>query len=179
MILIAFFDLCHNGEFVAPSFHEEIRGYFTFNEQNGTFQRRLRSTTVEGHIGIFHENTLGIMYTIHLNNRECYQLRMLLNLVKRPTAFGSLKSLNGIPYPAYHAAYLALGLLESDNLLCGNIIPHYGLPSPKATEDGIVENFNKVYNERTHFDSVELQRTINENESRLNNERKSSLPITQ
>ncbi|GFQ85412.1 ATP-dependent DNA helicase [Trichonephila clavata] len=40
---------------------------------------------------------------------------MLLNVVKGPTSFKTLKSVNGILYPTYQAACLALGLLEGDN----------------------------------------------------------------
>ncbi|GFX33215.1 ATP-dependent DNA helicase [Trichonephila clavipes] len=116
--LMAFFDLCHKDEFAASLLYEEISGYYTFNKQNGTFQRRLRGTPVEGHPGIFHEHTLGRIYTIHPNNRECYHLRMLLNVVKGPTSFESLKSVNGILCPTYQAACLALGLLEGYNPRC-------------------------------------------------------------
>ncbi|GFU44116.1 helitron_like_N domain-containing protein [Trichonephila clavipes] len=113
--LMAFFDLCHKDEFAASLLYEEIPGYYTFNKQNGTFQRRRRGTPVEGHPSIFHEHTIERIYTIHPNNRECYHLRMLLNVVKGPTSSESLKSVNGILYPTYQAAYLALGLLEGDN----------------------------------------------------------------
>ncbi|GFS52381.1 ATP-dependent DNA helicase [Trichonephila clavipes] len=109
---MAFFDLCHKEEFAASLLYEKIRGYYTFNKQNGTFQRRRRGTPVEGHPGIFHEHTLGGIYTIHHNNRESYNLRKLLNVVKGPTSFESLKSVNGILYPAYQAACLALGLQQ-------------------------------------------------------------------
>ncbi|GFQ90385.1 ATP-dependent DNA helicase [Trichonephila clavata] len=40
---------------------------------------------------------------------------MLLNVVKGPTSFKTLNSVNGILYPTYQAACLALGLLEGDN----------------------------------------------------------------
>ncbi|GFR16178.1 ATP-dependent DNA helicase [Trichonephila clavata] len=119
--LMAFFDLCQKDEFAASLLYEEIPGYiyiyiyYTFNKQNGSFQRRRRGTPVEGHPGIFHEHTLGRIYTIHPNNRGCYHLRMLLNVVKGPTSFKTLKSVNGILYPTYQEACLALGLLEGDN----------------------------------------------------------------
>ncbi|GFY47790.1 ATP-dependent DNA helicase [Trichonephila inaurata madagascariensis] len=70
---------------------------------------------------MFHEHTLGRIYTIHSNNRECYHLRMLLNVVKGLTSFESLKSVNGILYPTYQAACLALGLLEGDNHWCDTL----------------------------------------------------------
>ncbi|GFQ90386.1 ATP-dependent DNA helicase [Trichonephila clavata] len=37
--LMAFFDLCQNDEFAASLLYEEIPGYYTFNKQNGSFQR--------------------------------------------------------------------------------------------------------------------------------------------
>lgn len=119
--LMAFFDLCNNDEFAASLLYEEIPGYYTFNKQNGTFQRRRRGTPVEGHPGIFYEHTLGRIYTIHPNNRECYYLRLLLTFVKGPTSFESLKRVNGILHPTYQAACLALGLLEGDNHWCDTL----------------------------------------------------------
>ncbi|GFX68470.1 ATP-dependent DNA helicase [Trichonephila clavipes] len=91
------------------------------NKMEHIFQRRRRGTPVEGHPRIFHEHTLGRIYTIHTNNRECYHLRMLLNVVKGPTSFESLKSVNGILCPTYQAACLALGLLEGDNPWCDTL----------------------------------------------------------
>ncbi|GFX90219.1 helitron_like_N domain-containing protein [Trichonephila clavipes] len=38
--LMAFFDPCHKDEFAAFLLYEEMPGYYTFNKQNGTFQRR-------------------------------------------------------------------------------------------------------------------------------------------
>ncbi|GFV26503.1 helitron_like_N domain-containing protein [Trichonephila clavipes] len=119
--LMAFFGLCHKDEFAASLSYEEIPGYYIFNKQNGTYQRRRRGTPVEGHPGIFHEHTLERIYTFHPNNRECYHLTMLLNVVKGPTSFESLKSVNGILCPTYQAACLALVLLEGDNPWCDTL----------------------------------------------------------
>ncbi|GFY37475.1 ATP-dependent DNA helicase [Trichonephila inaurata madagascariensis] len=46
---------------------------------------------------------------------------MLLNVVKEPTSFESLKSVNGILYPTYQAACLALCSLEGDNHWCNTL----------------------------------------------------------
>ncbi|GBP48366.1 hypothetical protein EVAR_96404_1 [Eumeta japonica] len=57
----------------------------------------------------------------------------------------------------------------TDTIKGGNALPHYGLPSPQAS-DGIGENLNREYSENRNFDPVELQNTINHNEPRLNDE---------
>ncbi|GFX57341.1 ATP-dependent DNA helicase [Trichonephila clavipes] len=44
-----------------------------------------------------------------------------LNVIKRPTSFESLKSVNGILYPTHQAAYFALGLVEGDNHWCDTL----------------------------------------------------------
>ncbi|CAK1594996.1 unnamed protein product [Parnassius mnemosyne] len=46
---------------------------------------------------------------------------MLLNVVKGPTSFEFLKTVNGILHPTYQAACLALGLLEGDNHWCDTL----------------------------------------------------------
>ncbi|GFY28971.1 ATP-dependent DNA helicase [Trichonephila clavipes] len=145
--LMAFFDLCHKDEFAASLLYEEIPGYYTFNKQNGTFQRRHRGTLVEYHSGLFHEHTLGIIYAIHPNNRECYHLRMLLNVVKGPTSFESLKSVNGILYPTHKAACFALGLLEElwskfkDNFMV-DYVRDFQRHYPDANINAHLENFS-------------------------------------
>ncbi|GFY37782.1 uncharacterized protein TNIN_385821 [Trichonephila inaurata madagascariensis] len=142
------FDLCHKDEFAAPLFYEEISNFIThlINKMEHS-NDDCRDTPMEGHPSIFHEHTLGRIYApIHPNNRECYHLRILLNVVKGPTSFESLKRVNG-----------------------GNTLPHYDLPSPLAI-DGIVENLNREYIEHTIFNPFELQHTINQNEARLDNE---------
>lgn len=113
--LMAFFKLCQSDEFATTLLYEEVPAYYTFNKNNGTFQRRRRGTPVNNYPGIFHEHTLGRVYTVHPNNQECYYLRMLLYIVRGPTSFEKLRTVNGIVYPTYQAACLALGLLENDN----------------------------------------------------------------
>ncbi|GFW06066.1 helitron_like_N domain-containing protein [Trichonephila clavipes] len=114
--LMAFFELCHNDEFAASLLYEEIPDFITHLINKMVHSNdECRDTSMEGHPCIFHEQILGRIYTIHPNNREYYHLRMLLNPVKGPTSFESLKSVNGILYPTYQAACLALGLLEGHN----------------------------------------------------------------
>lgn len=113
--LMAFFMLCQIDDFAKTLFYEEVPAYYTYNKQSGTFQRRRRGTPVEGHPGILRDHVLGRVYTIHPNNHECYYLRMLLHVIKGPTSFDSLKTVNGVVHETYQAACLALGLLENDN----------------------------------------------------------------
>lgn len=68
-----------------------------------TWKRRRRGTAV------------GRVFTVHLNNAECYFLRMLLDKVPGPTSFKYLKTVNGVVCDTYQMACLRLGLLEDDD----------------------------------------------------------------
>lgn len=57
---------------------------------------------------------MGRVYTIHPNNTECFYLRMLLHVIRGPTSFLHLKTVEGIEHATFQSACLALGLLEDD-----------------------------------------------------------------
>jgi hypothetical protein len=46
-----------------------------------------------------------------------YYLRMLLNTVNGCTSYKDIKTVNGVEYPTFKEAYLALGFLDDDNEL--------------------------------------------------------------
>lgn len=59
-------------------------------------------------------DALGRVYTVHPNNAECFYLRMLLHIVKGPTSFEHLRTVEGEICSTYRQACLKLGLLEDD-----------------------------------------------------------------
>lgn len=119
---MAFFELCQRDEFAKTLLYHEVPSYYVWNNKN--FIRRKRGQDVEGWPGVKKDSALGRVYTIHPNNTECYHLRMLLHVVRGPTSFEHLKSVNGVILPTFHAACRELGLLESDE--------HYDLTLEEA-----------------------------------------------
>jgi hypothetical protein len=51
------------------------------------------------------------MYFVHSAAGEQYYLRMLLNIVCDATSFENLRTVDGILYPSFKEACIALGLL--------------------------------------------------------------------
>ena len=54
------------------------------------------------------------MYFAHPSSGECFYLCTLLTVVKGPTSFASLCTVNGVEHPTFKAACRARGLLEDD-----------------------------------------------------------------
>ena len=61
------------------------------------------------------ESAIGRMFVAHPNSGERFHMRTLLTSKKAATSFEDLRTVNGVLYPTFHAACLALGLLEDDN----------------------------------------------------------------
>ncbi|PIA33258.1 hypothetical protein AQUCO_04200192v1 [Aquilegia coerulea] len=55
------------------------------------------------------------MYFANPNSGERFYLRLLLTVVKGPSSFESLYSVDGIEHKTYREACIARGLLEDDN----------------------------------------------------------------
>ncbi|KAI5699530.1 hypothetical protein M8J75_004357 [Diaphorina citri] len=98
--------------FAKTLFYNEVPAFYVW--KNNSFQRRKRGIPVEGHPGIKKDHVLGRVYTVHPNNSECFYLRLLLHKVRGPVSFQSLKVVDGVERPTFHAACLAMGLLEDD-----------------------------------------------------------------
>ena len=62
-------------------------------------------------------DTVGRIPVINLSARqsELFYLRMLLHIVTGPKSFTDLRTYNGVEYPTYQAACLAMGLLEDSS----------------------------------------------------------------
>jgi len=69
---------------------------------------------VVGHPGVWVTQALGRVYTVHPSNSECFYLRMLLLVLRGPTSFADLKTVNGVVCESYREACDRLGRLESD-----------------------------------------------------------------
>ena len=60
-------------------------------------------------------STSGRIYTVHVSNFECYCFRMLLNVMRGPTNFLDLKTVDCQELATFRQACEKLGLLEDDN----------------------------------------------------------------
>lgn len=112
--LLAFFCLCETDEFAKTLIYDEVPSFYTYDKQEGVFNRRKRGTPVEGVAGVFREHVIGRVYTVHPNIAECYYLRMLLHIVRGPNCFAALKTFDGEEYPTFQAACRARHLLDDD-----------------------------------------------------------------
>ncbi|XP_065356368.1 uncharacterized protein LOC135950766 [Calliphora vicina] len=110
--LLGFFELCKSDEFAKTLLYSEVPQYYVW--KNNKFERRKRGKNVDGWVNIKKDDVLGRVYTIHPNNSECFYLRLLLHVVKGPTSYLDLKTVNGETYPNFQSTCLALGLLEDD-----------------------------------------------------------------
>ncbi|XP_043474431.1 uncharacterized protein LOC122506366 [Leptopilina heterotoma] len=113
--LMAFFKICQTDTFARLLLYHEVPSYYTFDKQRRIFSRRKRGESVSGHLGVFKDSAIGRVYTIHPNNSECFHLRLLLQHIRGPTSFESLRTIRGEVHPTYKAACKALGLLEDDH----------------------------------------------------------------
>lgn len=112
--LTAFFKLCTKDDFAQTLTYDKVPGYYTWNQSTKKFQRRKQGTIVENFPGVRKTDALGRVYAVHPNNSECFHLRMLLHIVKGPTSFASLRTVQGITYETFQGACKAMGLLEDD-----------------------------------------------------------------
>lgn len=112
--LTAFFKLCSEDSFAKSLTYNEVPSYYTWNPATHKFQRRVYGQSVEGHPMIKKSDALGRVYVVHPNNSECFHLRLLLHVLKGPTSFNFLKTVNGVLYSTYKEACKAKGLLEDN-----------------------------------------------------------------
>ncbi|GFX74702.1 uncharacterized protein TNCV_3121321 [Trichonephila clavipes] len=76
--LIVFCTLCQEDAFARTLLYLEELSYYTWNETKKVFIRRRRGVPVDVQPGIFRENTMRRLYTVHSNQEECFYLRMQL-----------------------------------------------------------------------------------------------------
>ncbi|XP_028126342.1 uncharacterized protein LOC114323072 [Camellia sinensis] len=75
-------------------------------------------------------NVIGRIVTAHLAQGERYYLRLLLNNIRGPTSFESLRTINGRKAKTFREATLLCGVLQSDNNLeqCLEEAIYYRMP---------------------------------------------------
>ncbi|GFX95305.1 uncharacterized protein TNCV_848951 [Trichonephila clavipes] len=110
--LSAFFTLCQEDAFARTLLYSEVPSYYTWNETKKVFIRRRRGEPVDSQPGIYRENTIGRLYTVHPNQDECFYLCMLLVNVPGPRFFHELKIVDGVTHATFRSACQALNLLE-------------------------------------------------------------------
>ena len=79
------------------------------------FQRRKQGADVEYHPGIKSSDALGRVYTVHPSNAECFFLRMLLHVVRGPTSYTDLKTVDGHVCATFRQACQMRGIQENDS----------------------------------------------------------------
>ncbi|XP_046660821.1 uncharacterized protein LOC124354421 [Homalodisca vitripennis] len=111
--LTAFFKLCTEDPFAKTLLYPEVPQYYTWNISKKQFYQRKQGVKVPG-TTIRRSDALGRVYTVHPNNAECFYLRMLLHVVKGPTSFEHIRTVEGEVCSTYRQACQKLGLLEDD-----------------------------------------------------------------
>ncbi|XP_063993418.1 uncharacterized protein LOC135171058 [Diachasmimorpha longicaudata] len=86
---------------------------------------------------IFKAKTLGRLYTVHPNRRECFYLRLLLVNVPGPTSFKFLRTVNGRVFNTFQDACRELQLLEDNN--------HWDLTLPDAVLTSTPNNICQLF----------------------------------
>ena len=113
--LTAFFDLCKTDNFAKTILYCDVPRYYTWNASAKIFQRRKQGADVDGYPGVKSTEALGRVYTVHpTSNAECFFLRMLLHVIKGPTSFTDLKTVEDQVCETFREACQRRGLLEND-----------------------------------------------------------------
>ena len=82
--------------------YQEFPQSFTYNDKKKSWGIRKIGFVIER------------MVYVPLKSGKCFYLHMLLTVVKGPTSFAHLHTVNGTLYLTFHEACLACGLLEDD-----------------------------------------------------------------
>ncbi|KAJ1699041.1 hypothetical protein LUZ63_007553 [Rhynchospora breviuscula] len=102
--LIAWFELNKTDELARGLTYIEIPSKFTWKQDEKTWAPRQQN-----------RKRLARMLFVHPNAGELYYLRMLLNIVRGPTSFEDIRTVNNVLYATFQEACDALGLLDDDN----------------------------------------------------------------
>ncbi|XP_074096810.1 ATP-dependent DNA helicase pif1-like [Cotesia typhae] len=112
--LTAFFNLCATDKFAKTLLYNEVPQFYTWNQSTKQFYRRKQGIKHPSVAGIFSTSALGRVYTVHPSNSECYYLRMLIHVIKGPTSFQAIKTIDSQECQTYREACFKLGMLEHD-----------------------------------------------------------------
>jgi hypothetical protein len=100
--LMAFFAYNEQNEDGRQYLYHEFPEYFVYKGKILGWQKRKRGTAV------------GRMYSASPFMGERYYLRLLLTVVRGPTSYEHIRTVDGMVYPTFKGACIALGLLEDD-----------------------------------------------------------------
>ena len=109
--LMKFFDLCQTNEFAMTLLYIEVPSYFLWKGGQTGWKNREKGTPVEGYPGIVKSEALGRLHTVSPGQEEAFCCRLLLNVVRGPTCFQDLKTVNGVVHATFKGACRARGLL--------------------------------------------------------------------
>ncbi|PIA25570.1 hypothetical protein AQUCO_11100024v1 [Aquilegia coerulea] len=102
--LTAYFDWYRKNPTTKAYTYQEFPEHFRWCKDNKKWTPRVTSAF-----------SIGRMYFANPNSGERFYLRLLLTVVKGPSSFESLYSVDGIEHKTYREACIARGLLEDDN----------------------------------------------------------------
>jgi hypothetical protein len=103
-LLTAFFDVNREYPEIASHYtYQEFPQHFVLLQNLRKWKPRQQGTAI------------GHMFSASPTAGERFYLRTLLTVVKGACSFDDVRTVNGITYPTFHGACLALGLLENDN----------------------------------------------------------------
>jgi hypothetical protein len=112
-ILTAFFYLCQD-DFARGFMYCDSPHYYTWNSMRKMWNRHKQGTPVPDHLGVRSSDTTGSVYTVHPLNFECFCMRLLLHVVRGPTSFANLSTVDGQQCETFREACSKRGLLEDD-----------------------------------------------------------------
>ncbi|KAK7003156.1 hypothetical protein BgiMline_004587 [Biomphalaria glabrata] len=135
--LLAFFELCQNDPFAQTLLYSDVPKYYTWNTSQKCFSRRKQGIDVKDHPGVKMSDALGRVYTVHPTNAECFYLRMLLHVVKGPTSFTNLKTVEGVVCQTFREACQRRGMLDNDE--------HWEAALAEAAQTGTAQRVRHLF----------------------------------
>lgn len=94
--------------------YPEVPQYYTWNASKKQLYQRKQGAEVPG-TTTRRSNVLGRVYTVHPNNAKFFYLRMLLQVLKRPTSFEVLRIIEGEVCSTYFQACQKLELEDDQH----------------------------------------------------------------
>jgi len=153
--LTAFFRLCQIDTFAATLFYHQVPKHFIWQSNTKTWVRRKTGRIVPEYPGVKEGDSLGRVYTVHPTNSECFHLRLLLHVVKGPTSFHDLRSVDGVLCETYQQACQMRGLLQDDDHWKQTLTEAVAIRSPNSLRSlfAVMLNMCAISNPRELWDN--------------------------
>ena len=116
-MLTAYFELNSRDEFAVGLHYLDIIKFYVFNKKSKKWVRRKRGVIDVNNSNMVRGTTIGYLDPVIPTGRngiEKFALNILLLHIKGATSFKNLKTVNGIEYPSFKDAAIALNLMEHD-----------------------------------------------------------------